>query len=214
VKWPLAGQVFTTGASYIQNLAEVIGDGSNLVKGGEHSADGSTTPIGHFWHYFNTAAGEDFNVLYNENSTTFAAKYGIEGYNVSEGRNSKADFYDSGAETAHANRVGNLMFRYCQDFEGNVLFSDTDDLASPKNLSGEYFEEDLLIGIDGSPLTRGWTTDNSKSGANTGGGNYRPTSSSAAFGRVLAARQAFPIDIDGNARAANDDGAAGALEAA
>jgi len=209
VKWPTAGQVFTSGATHVQNLIEVYN--ATSVKGGEYSADGNTTAIGHFWSYFNSVPGEGFNMLYNDDDTTFALKIGCQGYNVADDRNSKADFYDTSPETASSLRVGVMRYRYCVDFEGNAVFAVTDVTPSQKNLAGEIFETTSSIGL---ALVRGWTDDKSASGSGLGGGDYRPTTLSAAYAKVAAVRQAFPIDLDGNARAVTDLGAAGALEAA
>jgi hypothetical protein len=212
VKWPRVGQVLTSGFTYAQNLTEVLN--TSLVKGGEHSADGNVTPVGHGWYYFNSTPGEGTNLLYNENGTTFAEKYGSAGFNANEDWNIKADWYDSSPETASGNRVGNLLYRYRVDYEGNVLFAATDGVPAPDNLSGEAFEASLSLGTVGSPLVRGWTDDRSATGTVTGGGNYRPTSLSALYAKVGSTRQAFPEDMDGNTRVANGNGAAGALEAA
>lgn len=205
---------WASGCYVEQALFEVLNGG--ISKGIELSADGTTSAGATQGTAPNTIfraitiAGEGANFLYNENGFVNVFKEGVVAHVAEDDHNCKADFYNSGADVANPNRVGNFMVRMGVEHKGLVIFAATDGSPSPKNLSGEVLQPDSIWGTGLAPLTRDWANDRSVSGNNLGYGDYTPGRHSATIGRVRDGEHVFPFDIYGRPRLCGAFAAAGA----
>lgn len=212
-------QGITVGAAMFMYEIETYDLGGDVpsAKGGEFSADSVTEPMPYLLDMWGQTPGEGHNVLYCENGLTYFVKNGVVAYNVQMDHNMKADLYEGGAEVADEHRVGNFKVRYNVNSRKMAIMAPTDALPSPKNLTGEVFPTDWLVGGaagTGGALNPQYTNDKSftSTGAQTGGGDYRPTTSSPHKGMISAAQQFWKYDLGGVARKTDGTGVPGPRE--
>lgn len=209
---------YSRGVVFVQNVMEFWG--SSTSQGLGLSGDGSTNNIDYVVNAYNSSAFNapsgtlddtgKCNMLYVDKAAARGKlKRGVQRFNVWPRTAMKGDDFDNTAEGF--GRVGNWEPRYKPGFTGNVLLlnrnPDTGAGSSP-TWWGEFIEPYGAVNA-GMSLYR----DN-QGGAGTGGGDYRPTTSTSnpVRNRVPVNNGMLKYDLAGAARVNDGTGAAGAYE--
>lgn len=200
----------SNGLALVQNVFEKLSDdGQYLVK---TASDSQTVPTRNFLIWYNSAAGQRWNIAYNDtgSSPVTHLDWSVRG-NLMDDWNIKTDTLTT---SPNGSRVGNWAAVFGVGWAGNM-----DATTAGVGVPGDFGHQDLgssaglgFLGLASiqtgganSASAAGWVTRGSFDGASngTGGGNYMR--SGAAWNPAnVAGDWLIPYDLNGHARGALD----------
>lgn len=201
------------GAMVVGNIVETVAAAGN-TKAMQMAADVSTGDMSNVGIFYNTMVGERMNIAYDDQTATPIRSQWYGQLNLTQTRNSVADYFAHAGSTKGVGRYQNYWQTYGVGWKQNLSFQGSgsgaatfkQDTTSPMRVhSTDKWGPVPLVANESAQFV----DNRSTTGTTTGGGDYHPAAGAQALS--MAGVQMRKYDRSGALRLAN--GAVGALEA-